>query len=63
MDLGPRGSDHGVRCPLTLESATTGDLNFVPMVTASLPQTKNLVSNYNLLSPSPQGTDVEQTSS
>ena len=48
---------------VVLDQATTGDLNFVRAVTASLPRTKRLISNYNLISASPARIDVEQTSS
>lgn len=48
---------------VVLDEATTGDLNFARMITGSLPATRALISNYNLVSPSPASQDIEQTSS
>ena len=53
----------GANRRLVLSSATTGDLNFVRTVTASLPTTGTLESNYNLLTRSPAEQDIEHTSS
>ncbi len=48
---------------IVLDQATTGDLNFVRAVTASMPAARRLVSNYNALSRGPVGFEIEHTSS